>query len=164
MLRTRRSCRWGSYRRCAHQCRSEKEHLCRPSACRGTPAVESRCTENFTSQCISFPASVDGHVRSAVGRLVKRGRQLDARRCLRHQIHRGPQHEVAPPVQATLARARRAALSKAQKHDDDEQKPSLDQIAEQAARRREAAHDRDAQGGKPACGPQYWRTRLLRKA
>jgi len=42
-------------------------------------------------------------------------------------------------VQATLARARRAALNKAQKQEADEEKPSLDMIAEEAARQREAA-------------------------
>jgi len=42
-------------------------------------------------------------------------------------------------VQATLARARRAALNKAQKQEADEEKPSSDMIAEEAARQREAA-------------------------
>ena len=53
-------------------------------------------------------------------------------------------------AQATLARARRAALSKVQKQEADEEKPSLDSIAEEAARRREAARQREMQGGEPS--------------
>ena len=52
-------------------------------------------------------------------------------------------------VQATLARARRAALAKAQK-EEAEEKLSSDHVAEDAARRREAErrHAREDQGGK----------------
>ena len=52
-------------------------------------------------------------------------------------------------VQATLARARRAALAKAQK-EEAEEKLSTDHIAEEAARRREAERRRaqEDQGGE----------------
>ena len=52
-------------------------------------------------------------------------------------------------VQATLARARRAALAKAQK-EEAEEKLSVDHVAEEAARRREAERRRarEDQGGE----------------
>ena len=54
-------------------------------------------------------------------------------------------------MQATLARARRAALAKAQK-EEAEEKLSVDHVAEEAARRREAERRRarEDQGGESA--------------
>ena len=56
-------------------------------------------------------------------------------------------------MQATLARARRAALSRAQKAEADDEKPSLDEIAEEAARRHEAEERRRAEENQGGEGP-----------